>query len=203
MLQANASRTLLGLHKRLLSGDRTASEEIAGHLLAPLAREISRRFPRTDKHIVWDGVTDAILDYCIHPDQFDVARGVPLDRFLHTAAWRNVANSLRGEKRRKAREEKAVHVYAESLVELDPATGNLLREESLRRQRQQAQLMRTLQDQKDRQILELRMQGERRTDAFAKILGISHLPTDAQRREVKRAKDRIDKVLRRHKEDEP
>jgi RNA polymerase sigma-70 factor (ECF subfamily) len=57
--------------------------------------------------------------------------------------------------------------------------------------------MSLLQDPTDRQILALRLQGERRTEAFAELLGISHLPIGVQRREVKRAKDRIDKILRR------
>jgi RNA polymerase sigma-70 factor (ECF subfamily) len=76
--------------------------------------------------------------------------------------------------------------------------ANLLqREENAQVHRQEEDLMSLLQDPKDRQILALRLRGERSTEAFAEILGISHLPTDAQRREVKRAKDRIDKVLRR------
>jgi hypothetical protein len=54
-----------------------------------------------------------------------------------------------------------------------------------------------LQDSKDRQILSLRLQGERRTEVFAAVLGISNLPIEVQRREVKRTKDRIDKILRR------
>jgi hypothetical protein len=58
-------------------------------------------------------------------------------------------------------------------------------------------MMRLLQDPTDRQILALRLRGERRTAAFAAILNISHLPLEMQRREVKRAKDRIDKVIRR------
>ena len=58
--------------------------------------------------------------------------------------------------------------------------------------------MQRLLDPRDRQILALRLQGERRTEAFAEILGLSYLPIEAQRREVKRAKDRIDKILRRH-----
>lgn len=58
--------------------------------------------------------------------------------------------------------------------------------------------MERLSDPRDQQILALRLQGERRTEAFAEILGISHLPIEAQRREVKRIKDRIDKILRRH-----
>lgn len=197
MPQRYDSAQLLALHRRLCNGDRTASEEIASLLLSPLVQNVSRKFPRMDEHTIWDGVTDAILDYCARPDQFDTARAVPLDRFLYTAAWRNTANSLRGETRRKAREEKAGDAYAEFAVELDPAAGNLLQEENVRRQQQQRELMSILQDLKDRQIMALRLQGERRTEAFAKILEISHLPMDAQRREVKRAKDRIDKILRR------
>jgi hypothetical protein len=76
--------------------------------------------------------------------------------------------------------------------------GNLLQEEENEQlHRQQEEMMSLLQDPKDRQILVLRLQGERRTGAFAEILGISHLPIETQRREVKRAKDRIDKTLRR------
>jgi hypothetical protein len=76
--------------------------------------------------------------------------------------------------------------------------GNLLqREENEQFHQQEEDMMGLLQDAKDRQILALRLQGERRTAAFAEILGVSHLSIEVQRREVKRAKDRIDKILRR------
>ena len=201
MAQGNDALQFLELHQRLLSGDRTASEEVASKLLSPLGEEIGRKFPRTDRQIVWDGVTEAILDYCSRPNQFDAARGVPLDRFLSMGAWRNVANAVRGEVRRKARESKVGQADREPVVELEAPAGNLLREETERHRRQRSQLMERLKDHKDRKILELRMEGERRTEAFAKILGISHLPAEVQRREVKRAKDRIDKALRRRKAD--
>jgi RNA polymerase sigma-70 factor (ECF subfamily) len=190
---------LLMLHRRLLAGDRLASEGVASLLLPSLVQAVSQQFPQTDEQLIWTGVSDAVLDYCARPQQFDESRGVPLDRFLQKAAWRNVANILRGEKRRKAREEKAGQEYVESAVELDPVVGNFLQqEEHVRRQQQQAELMNTLRNPKDRRILELRLQGERRTEAFAEVLEITHLPLDTQRREVKRAKDRVDKILRRH-----
>ena len=86
-----------------------------------------------------------------------------------------------------------------STVELDPVVGNLLQqEEDTQRHQREEYLVNLLQDPKDRQILALRLQGERRTEAFAAILGISHLPSEDQSREVKRAKDRIDKVIRRN-----
>ena len=192
------SAQLLELHRRLLTGDRTASEEVVRLLHASLTQEVSAQFPHTDQHIIWDGVIDAMLDYCARPQQFDAERGVSLKRFLRLAARRNVVNMLRGEQRRKVREEAAGHAWAASSVELDPAAGNLLqKEESTQRQRQQTALTNALQNPNDQQLLALRLQGVRRTEAFAEVLGITHLPIETQRREVKRAKDRIDKMLRR------
>jgi RNA polymerase sigma-70 factor (ECF subfamily) len=192
------SAQLLELHRQLLTGDRTASEAVVGLLHVSLTREVSAQFRHTDQHIIWDGVIDAMLDYCARPQQFDAERGVSLKRFLRLAARRNVGNILRGEQRRKVREEAAGHAWTVSSVELDPAAGNLLQqEEATQRQRQQAALTQALQNPNDQQLLALRLQGVRRTEAFAEILGITHLPIEMQRREVKRAKDRIDKILRR------
>lgn len=188
----------LALHNRLLKGDRVAPEELAELLLDRLARELARRFPRTDKHLIYDGVTDALLEYCATPAGFDVSRGVPLDRFLAQAAWRNIANFLRGERRRKVREEKFVKYSEDDVVELHPSAGNTLQGEVLLRQRL-AELMQTLESPLDKRIFDLRMTGHRRTEEFAKVMGILHLPKDEQRREVKRAKDRIDKVLKRRR----
>jgi hypothetical protein len=189
---------MLACHHRLCDGDRTASDELAALILGLLVERVARQYPRTDEQIIWDGVCEASLDYCARPHQFDERRGVPLDRFLHTASWRNVANTLRNNRRRQAHEEEVARTSATSAVELDSVVGNLLQqEESERLQQQENEFMSLLQDPQDRQILALRLQGERRTEAFAVILGISHLSVEVQRREVKRAKDRIDKILRR------
>jgi hypothetical protein len=141
-----------------------------------------------------------LLEYCTGPKKFDPSRGVPLDRFLALAAWRNVANSVRGEKRRKLRELKALTaVPDEELVELDVTAGNMLQDQEKDRQHQAAQLLRMVGNPVDKKILKLRLAGERRTEEFARIMNISYLPKESQRREVKRAKDRIDKFLQRSK----
>jgi RNA polymerase sigma-70 factor (ECF subfamily) len=192
------SSQLLDFHRRLCEGDRTASEELAELLLGPLIEALSHRFPDTDEQTIWDGVVDAFLDYAARPCQFNVGRGVPLDGFLRMASRRNVTNALRGEARRRVRQATAAADYL-AVVELDPTAENLLQQEEARRlQRQQEDWMKHLRDLKDQQIWAMRLRGERRTEAFAEVLGISHLPIEAQRREVKRVKDRIDKVLRRH-----
>ncbi|MEP6592523.1 MAG: hypothetical protein ABJC51_02460, partial [Acidobacteriota bacterium] len=92
------------LHERVLRGERMAPAEAAERFLAPLQRALCRRFPRAPDDAVNDAVEDAILDYVARPHQFDPARRVPLDRFLYIAAWRNVANLIQADQRRRIRE---------------------------------------------------------------------------------------------------
>jgi RNA polymerase sigma factor (sigma-70 family) len=194
-----APSQLLACHRRLCDGDHTASDELAAFLLSPLFEGMSRQFPRADEQMLYEAVADALLEYCARPQRFDEERGVPLVSFLLLTSRRNVLNLLRGEKRRKVREERAAQMDITPNVELDPLAGNLLQqEEKVQAQQQEEEFMRLLQDPQDRQILALRLRGERRTKTFAEILGISHLPIEDQRRQVKRAKDRIDKILRRN-----
>lgn len=188
---------LLGLHQRLLEGDRVAPALLFQLLLEPLSREMKKDFPQTDAHLLCDGITDALLDLCTRPKQFDPAQGTPLDRFLALASWRNIRDLLRTEKRRKAREEKFTKDAGDDIVALPDAVANI-EEGSTTRQQQGHELMKLLPDPIDRKILELKLAGVRATGAFAKIMGIDHLPVAQQRQEVKRAKNRIDVHLKRH-----
>jgi hypothetical protein len=190
---------LLSLHHRLLTGDRVATEAVISALLTPLSQEIQRKYPRTDPHQVGEGVTDALLDYCERPATFDATRNVPLDRFLSQAAWCNVRDLLRGEKRRKLREEK-VAMFAEELVALPDSAANSEESRAKQTVEQTADLMKTLDNPTDRKILALKLAGERRTVEFAKVLGVEHLAPVDQRRAVKQAKDRIGVQLKRRKQ---
>jgi len=192
------SDELLALHQRLITGDRTASEELAARLLEPLCSRVRRDYPRVDEQIIADGVIDAVLEYCAHPERATVTSSSDLPGLLATAAWRNVANALRGERRRVRREERFGRDVAGPHVEHGAALGKLIgEEERTERERRIQRLMELCPDDADRTVLRLRLAGERRTDAFACALGIEHLPPAEQRRAVKRAKDRIDKMIRR------
>jgi hypothetical protein len=153
-------------------------------------------FPRTDPHLLCDGITDALLDLCTRPGQFDPARSVPLDRFLALASWRNVRDLLRAEKRRKARKEKLAQDSADSVVALPGAVANT-EETAATLQQQSHNLMNLLPNPIDRKILELKLAGVRATEEFAKVMGIEHLSAAQQQQEVKRAKNRIDVHLKR------
>jgi hypothetical protein len=164
-------------------------------LLSPLTTELCVSFEQTDTGGVSDGVTDAILEYAARPKSFDEARGVPLDRFLRKNAWRNIANIARGDKRRREREHTAATMMP--VVELHPAAGNDLQDEVDKRIERHQRELDALSDPVDKEIQRCRQTGERRTSEFAKVLAVGDLSISEQLRAVKRAKDRIDQIVRR------
>jgi len=78
--------------------------------------------------------------------------------------------------------------------------GNYDQNEGQLQQHRLAKVMQILENAVDRKIFELQMSGERKTEAFAKVMAISHLPMEEKRRKVKQAKDRIVAQLKRQKE---
>jgi RNA polymerase sigma-70 factor (ECF subfamily) len=192
------NRDALGaLHKRLLDGDRLASEELSRLVLAPLVEELLRKFPGTDEHLIRDGVIDAVFDYCTDPQRFDAGREVPLDRFLATAAWRNVDNLLIAERRRKQRERRAGEKKREADVGLDPLARNIQQEELKEAEQKRQTLFAALKTQQDRDMLALWLEGVKDTREYARVLKITQLPFEHQKDEVYRNKERIVRFLRR------
>lgn len=96
------ARSVLRLHERVLLGDCRAADEVASHLISLAPSEL-RRMHRVDAAIVAEAVEDAILDYLASPDKFNALKA-DLLRFIVIAASRNIADALRSERRRRARE---------------------------------------------------------------------------------------------------
>lgn len=188
---------LRALHERLLSGERLASEELSRFVLPALVDELVRRLPRVDEHLIRDGVIDAVLEYCTDPQRFDAGRGVPLDRFLATAAWRNVDNLLVAERRRKQREREAGAKNREADVGLDPLARNIQQEEQRAAEQKRQALFAALKTQQDRDMLALWLDGVKDTREYARVLNITQLPFEQQKGEVYRNKERIIRFLRR------
>jgi succinate dehydrogenase flavin-adding protein (antitoxin of CptAB toxin-antitoxin module) len=195
--QANQAM-LLAIHIRLLAAENGAREALVRVMLEPLVEELVRRLRRVDEHLIRDGVVDALLDFCARPKQYDAEQGVPWDRFLAVAARRNVDDHLRSESRRKRREEKVGRGKKEADVALDPAAANIIQEVNEQQSQKNQELLDLLSDPKDREFLFLKMQGERKAEVFARVLEITHLSMDAQRKEIKRRKDRIQHFVKRH-----
>jgi RNA polymerase sigma-70 factor (ECF subfamily) len=184
------------LHGRLLAGDPIASTELAEVIWASLVREMERRYPqlKQSEHLR-DAASDALISYIKNPAQFDpTKRGLP--GYLIMAAAGDLRNALAKVSRRKLREVTTEDVELRRAAGkerekryLDVRTGPL---ETV------AALTKLFKDPKDRQALELIVQGERSTEVFAKVWDLDSLSTKERARHVKRNKDRIKKMLRRH-----
>lgn len=188
---------LPALHDRLRCGEPMAPDDLARLLLPLLGDDLARRFPHADEQLIHDSVIDALLEYFASPQRFDASRNVPLDRFLASAASRNLTNSLLAEQRRKRREKAVGSKKREADVALDPAARNIQREDLEHGRQQRCAILAALEDPLDKEVLALMLDGVRDTATFARILHLTDLPTREQREEVKRRKDRITRRLRR------
>ena len=188
------------LHSRLLQQDPVAPSEFAETFLDELVRRLrGKAGPGYEETLLKDAAIDALLDYVQHPSKFDPNKSAILT-YLTMAAYGDLLNMIAKEQRRKRREV-PLQVVEETLSagnntierENQVLTGitGTKRDELLRR------VAETFPDKRDRKLLNLMMDGERKTAAYTNILGIQGLTLDEQRKIVKRHKDRITKRLQR------
>jgi len=187
------------LHQRLLDGDFTASRELAAAYLLAVVDRLRRRFPRLDdESLIFDAATDAILNYAERPSQYkpDTMR---LLRYLVMSADGDLKNALRRQRKRAQREFprhdvelllEARNQYGDE-EDTDEGVAAPGAEELVHKVRQ------VIFDPRDRRLVDLMIQGERRTAAFARVLGITAVDAVQQRRIVKQHKDRLKKRLAR------
>lgn len=191
----------LELHGRLLGQDPTVPGQVCVAFLDPLQAWLGRKFPFVDEHLRQGAVHDALVDYLGHPHQFDPARA-DLGGFLRLVARRDLLNQLRRERRHQELR------LAWILVEDGEDGGNLhggaddpplllVREEESAAARQLIQRVREGCSPEERLVLELMLEGERRTEVYARALGLESRPLEEQEREVKCLKDRLKKRIER------
>ena len=189
------------LHERLLARDPIAPSELAEAAFQPLVRKL-RKAHRIEEELIVEAATDALMDYLKDPGKFDPAkRG--LFGYLVMAATGDLRNAVDKQRRRRQRE---VDLDALSAVEI--ASARRKRGEMEERtvagidgRRFSQQIADLFTDPIDRQLVELLLEKERRTEPYARVLGLDNLPADVQRREVKRHKDRIKKRMERYGQD--
>lgn len=204
---------LYELHERLVRGDPTAVADVADLTIKPLIGYLSDKRRDADEHAINEAVAEALLGYGEHPGQANANTGKAVFDYLKLAAWRNVTDLQRREVTR-AKYEGAYAVEAEHFsqqrerrsVELFVPAAKMLQEGRTgdeggtpdagtgTRRVVSADL-----SPLDLVIVELIQAGERKTEVFAKALGVQHLAPEEQRRVVKRHKDRIKAVLYRER----
>jgi RNA polymerase sigma-70 factor (ECF subfamily) len=194
------------IHARLVAGDPTAPACLADAYLIPLVAQLETAYPHLqDEHLLDDAAVDALFNYAQRPGSFDPAK-MDLFRYLLMSARGDLNNALDKEKRRQARESPFAFVEesAGARNTFPEDTGSpaddldLLQELRLRSvQELWEPVQDELPDPIDRRILELMLEGEKRTVVFAEILGLEDLDPKQQEKAVKRHKDRIKGRLKR------
>ncbi len=187
------------LHARLVAGDPTAPSDLIDTHLPRLMDRLRRKFPRMDPWDLEEIAMGSVTRIAMEPTRYDPARSA-LGTYLYLDASRDALNAIARTKRR------AEHEISLEAVELSAPTRNTLATDKgdpearlvgkENERMTQAWLVKHF-DQMDRELVQLVYAGERRTETFARALGIDHLPLPEQRRRVKRHKDRINARLRR------
>lgn len=191
----------LDIHTRLAAGDPVASADLAEQYLDCLANWVVRTNPRVDSHMCEQAAGDALLALIKNPASYNPDK-LSLDAYLRMSASGDVKNLLEREKRHAVRRENL------EIVELFGAGRNAEYDEDpaliIDREDAEPSIMDTIAPtvehlftDEERAVLELLGQDERRTEPYARLLGITDLPVDEQRREVKKVKDRIKRRLQR------
>jgi len=197
---AAASSDERKLHQRLIDRDETAPADVFVRYLDALIAVLSRYHPgevRRDKTLISDAVTEALFKYIDKPARYDPDRKC-LGDYLRMSAEGDLKN-LQAKERRMTQGKESL----EALVELRPEIWNSSveafsnPEQDLTEHELNERLRRLFPDEKDVEVVQMMLDGIRKTIFYADVLGIGHLPVDEQRTEVKRVKDRLTKVLRR------
>lgn len=189
------------IHRRVLAHDPTAFAELCEVALPHLVAFLSEAFPQQDAHLRETVAIDLLLGYQSKPQQYDAAR-LSLFAYLRMAARYDMLNEIDRQRRHEGRltdlNDRRVELgLPDRNTEQNDAFEEWLREQTERPLGEIVQALGVDLSATDEQVLMLMLSGERRSAAYVEVLGIAHLDEAAQRREVKRAKDRILKKLRR------
>lgn len=192
------------LHPRLLVGDPLAFLELVETQLSVLVARLRRQWPTTPRELCEEAALEALYNLLRNPSAYD-PRKSRLATYLFRSAHRDVQNILDREERQRsprAHSLDRVEVGPDGrkgtvgtwLIDLraDAGDGSAEIDPALA-----ATIAAALPDERDRRAFDLMVDEERDTAVFAVVLGLVGLSPEEQRLVVKRAKDRIQKRVRR------
>lgn len=191
------------VYRRLVAGEADAPSDLIDLLLVPLIRMFSQKYPSfPDPDAVSDLVTDSLLKFVQEPSRYQ-----PEKRGLWGYLLMDIEGDLRN-RLRSLQRKRGAEVTLDS-VALSLLDGNKSVEEAIVEKLTPlmlpdgsdgatflAQLREDL-DERDWEAVILMAQGERATEAYATVFGITDRPVADQRKLVKQAKDRLRLKLKR------
>jgi RNA polymerase sigma-70 factor, ECF subfamily len=156
----------------------------------PLVNTLQRDVSCTEDE-AYDSAIDAMLAYLEEPARYDRDKG-RLSSYLMDIAKKRAIDRLRSRTASERRDD----AYAE-VVELRNANPKDKMEAAIQRRELWQKVEEAVPNERDREVLKLILSGERSTTAFAQALDLTALSPLDQRREVKKHRDRLLKVLER------
>jgi hypothetical protein len=188
------------LHARLIAGDKLVTAELCETFFPALCRSAEKKFHYlSDSHIVAVAAEEAFLSYLNHPEKFDPQKG-SLIGYLFLATRMNVIDKLRSLKKNTVGLDPSIIEHKVEGGIADPEL-KLIEEEDAQFAPYSPAMRRMLAivtDPIDREVVKLMMEGERKTEAYAEVMGILHLPYSEQQDRVNKTKERLKTTLRRN-----
>lgn len=191
------------IYERLIAGEPDAPADLIELFLDPLIHALRATYPHLpDPLLINDTVADSLLQFVQHPQRYQAAKG-SLWNYLYMDALRDLHNAYQRESRRESRLvpfDPVAHDRPARNDEIDAVIEQLAPEQlpaGMSIDALVTQLRQQLADPRDWAVIELMLAEERRTEAYARVLGVAHLPIAEQRRRVKQAKDRLRLWLKR------
>jgi CheY-like chemotaxis protein len=177
------------LHARVLAGDPGALECLYTVFLTTVPARLERTFPRAPSDFAMDAAVDASLEYAANPGKFDTSRLHSVVDFVYMVGRRNLMDRLRSESALGDRQRRYA-VTQTVVLPRDRQTGRS--DIDL-----WACVLAVTIDPSERRAAKLWLDAAG-NHAIAEALGFGSLPSDDQRREAKRFKDRLLKRLSRY-----
>ena len=194
----------LQLHLLIKENNDLALTKLYDLFGEPIVRCLKKWFRKiavTDEALIMEAVNEAFWGYYKNPQTFDPNQN-SLQRFLEIAADRDMRNILKREEKFLTKRQLPESVELEEIfwngVKRDnqSADENLIRQQSFELVDKELSIHFT--NEVDLLLAKMILLEERDTKVFSDVLKIQGLPMDEQRREIKRNKDRIKKVLERN-----
>jgi RNA polymerase sigma-70 factor (ECF subfamily) len=190
-------------HQRILDDETTAFAELCEVALPYLVLYLRRSFPQVEAHMHETIAIDCLLDYRRKPQRYDPAKA-SLVTYLKMAARMDLLNAIDKEKRRQGRlssyEDTILQdpLLDENQEDVPPSFDEWLQENTRLSLSELLDHLNNFLDKTEKQVLLLMLDGARETDRYAEVMQIGHYDEESRRAEVKRAKDRLIKKLRRY-----
>ena len=194
----------LPLYQRLVDGDVTAFADLAGIFLDPLIKWlVEKNSASISEDLCIEAAEDALIALVKNPASFKRDEEKRLGAYLCMSAQGDLRNLLRKEGRNRKKSLEVVELSSEDgkylVTDDDPSLPLQIQEEADRARRDIIPVVSEDLSEGESRVLDLILQGERKTTVFAQALGIDHLPKKEKAAEVNRVKNKIKKRIDRKK----